>query len=95
MSTEKRNRRKYDQEFKNDAVQHYINSGKSYKEVAENLGIPEQTLIRWVGIFKHDPKNKADVNLYEENRKLRKELAEVTMERDILKKATAIFAKIK
>ena len=95
MSIEKRKRRKYDLEFKKDAVQHYLNSGRSYQEVAENLGISDHNLMRWVQLFKSDPKNKADVSVYEENKRLRKELAEVRMERDILKKATAIFAKTK
>ena len=53
-----------------------------------------KTLYRWLQQNqKPQQDNKQDIKLSNENRKLKAELARVTEERDILKKATAYFAK--
>jgi transposase len=63
--------------------------------VAQQLGIPPGTLARWIP--KADDKAKAPAqgpqDVQAELQRLRKEVAELRMERDILKKATAYFAK--
>jgi transposase len=44
----KKSRRKFTEEFKNDAVQLYLNSNKSQAEVAEELGISPNALSNWL-----------------------------------------------
>jgi transposase len=93
----KKNQRKYDKEFKRNAVDLYLSSNRSYEEVGENLGIPGSTLASWVGSQKKDGDEAfpgkghlkaSDAELMQ----LRKELAIVREERDILKKALGIFS---
>ena len=98
MQEGKKHRRKYDKEFKIQAVKLLLESGKTTKEVAEDLGICEGNLRRWRKEYKEDAENafpgmgklKPED---EELRKLRKENADLRQERDILKKALAIFSK--
>lgn len=88
-------RRRYTAEFKAEAVRLVATSGKPLVQIARELGINEQTLHSWkkqastpdgTGVM---PDHFAQE---EEIRRLRRELARVTEERDILKKATAFFA---
>lgn len=88
--------RKYDDEFKKNAVSLYINSGKSYPTLGKELGIASSTLAGWVNRGKYHnngPDRKITEAELSELKALRKELAHVRMERDILKKAVAIFTK--
>ena len=92
--------RKYDREFKINSIKLYRESGKKLEEIAENLGIPKSTLYVWVQEFKQSgegsfPGSGQLKPCNEEIYRLKKQLAEVTMERDILKKAAAIFLKPK
>jgi transposase len=92
--------RKYDREFKISAIKLYRESGKGMEEVAKNLGIPKATLYSWIKEFKeHGEDSFPGSGLLkpcnEEVYRLKKQLADVTMERDILKKAAAIFLKSK
>jgi len=85
---------KYTDEFKKDAISQVINQGYSVPEVSSRLGISEKTLYRWVNEHrKPEPQIFHETKLSKENRALKAELARVTEERDILKKATAYFAK--
>lgn len=87
------NRRKVDAEFKKNAVKISYISAKSIKEVAEDLDISEQVLYRWRKQYQANGEKTDETTLKEENRKLQLELAEVKMERDMLKKAADFFAK--
>ena len=92
--------RKYDREFKLNSIKLYRESGKKMEEVAQNLGIPKSTLYGWIEEFKEHEEDSFPGNGHlkpcnEEIYRLKKQLAEVTMERDILKKAAAIFLKPK
>ena len=87
------NRRKYDEEFKKNAVKISYISAKSVKEVAEDLDISEQVLYRWRRKYQANGEKTDEATLKEENRKLQLENAELKMERDMLKKAAAFFAK--
>ena len=88
-------RKNYTKEFKLDCVKHVQNSDKSKSEIARNLGIGTSTLCKWVNEFNDDFKtfpgkgNPRDEEVF----RLKKELREVKEERDILKKAMAIFSK--
>ena len=94
------NRRQYSEEFKKDAVGHSITSEKSVEEVAGDLGIAHSNLRRWRTQYGKNgelafPRNgkQRPTPQEEEIRRLKKELDEVKQERDILKKALAIFTK--
>lgn len=90
-------RRQYDSEFKTEAVRLVLN-GRSIRDVAANLGISNGMLARWKREFqKHtDDAFPGQGNLRSEDeriRQLERELRDVKEERDILKKALAIFSK--
>ncbi len=90
-------RKAYTPEFKQEAVR-LVESGQRVSEAARSLGIVEQTLANWVkahgaGKLRGSGRNGELSAEQMEIRRLRAELARVTMERDILGKATAFFAK--
>ena len=87
----------YDKEFKLNAVKLFLEGDGSYNKISEDLGIPRPTLASWVSNHKkegieafpgkgHLRSSDAELAL------LRKELAIVREERDILKKALGIFS---
>lgn len=89
--------RNYDKEFKLNAVKLYLSSGRSYKEIGDELGIPCNTLSGWVLSQKKDGEEAFPGKGYVkpsdgELLQLRKELAIAREERDILKKALGIFS---
>ena len=88
-------RRKYSKEFKLDALRLYENSEKSVHEIEEDLGMGRGLLYRWKREIKEEnirvfPGNGSPRD--EELVRLRRELAIVTEEREILRKAVAIFS---
>jgi transposase len=90
-------RRTYDKEFKSEAVRLALQEGYSAAEVERNLGIGANIVSRWVRESKEDPDHafpgKGRLKPPEEEiRNLQRELARVKRERDILKKAVAIFS---
>lgn len=92
--------RKYDREFKLNAVKLYQESGKSLEAISQNLGVPMTTLATWVKQFKENrehsfPGSGSLTPCNEELFRLRRELSDVKQERDILKKAVAIFSRAK
>jgi transposase len=85
---------RYAEEFKRDAVGQVIDRGHSVRAVSERLGVSAKSLYDWIKQFsKPEPVRQEESNLARENRHLKSELARVTEERDILKKAAAYFAK--
>ncbi len=87
-------------EIKKEAVEYSLASEKSVEEVARDLGIFPHNLSRWRreyrkrGELAFPDHGKESLTPQEEKlRKLQKELAETTIERDVLKKALAIFTK--
>lgn len=90
-----RQRRAFTPEYKDEAVKLVINTGRPIAVVARELGIVEATLGRWVNTFKaaHDA---SDGALNESERaeltRLRKEVAELQLDRAFLKKASIFFA---
>ena len=81
---------RYSDEFKVDAVAQVTERGYSVKDVADRLGISTKSLYTWMAQFTK-PQRQTDQEA--EVRQLKKELARVTEERDILKKAAAYFAR--
>jgi transposase len=84
-------RRRYSQEMKEEAVQLLL-EGRPAREVAANLGLPcGGTLYRWKAQVLRQGGRTA-VGLEARNRELEEKLRQVERERDILKKALAIFS---
>jgi transposase len=90
---------KYTKEFRQEAVQLVIQENLSIPEAARRLNLPTNTLDNWMRKYKagklgeigknYRPLTEVEMELA----RLKKELATVKMERDILKKAAAYFAK--
>jgi transposase len=89
-------RRKFTPEFKAEAVELLINSGKPIAEIARDLGISDGTLGSWVKAAKKrgDVKEKPlEIDERARLKELEDENRRLKMEREILKKAAAWFAK--
>jgi transposase len=91
-------RRKYDRQFKIEAVRLVTEEGRKASEVARDLGIHVNLIYLWKKQLAEDPKEAfpglGKLKASEaEFRKLQRELADVKEERDILKKALAIFSR--
>jgi transposase len=98
MENEVRKYRKYDREFIVEAVKMVVEGGSKVSEVARNLGVSDNLLYKWKDKYLNDPGNsfpgKGHLKPEDEKiKRLEKELYRVTRERDILKKAVAIFSK--
>ena len=85
--------KRYDEEFRREAVRLVLEGGVSVVRAAIDLGISETTLNKWINEARGKESNPLSENEREELKRLRKENAQLRMERDILKKATAYFAK--
>lgn len=87
--------RKFTQEYRDEAVKLVIETGRPIVEVARDLGINEGTLGNWVIKYRTEHPASEDLNISERARlkELEKEVAELKLEREFLKKAAAFFAK--
>jgi len=88
-------KRKFTREFKLSAVKLVNEQGYSVVDAAKSLGVDAGNVRNWVEKFtpEADPPPSTEGALRAELRRLRKENARLLMERDILKKAAAYFAK--
>lgn len=88
-------RRRFTPEFKDEAVKLVINTGRPVAVVARELGLQEQSLGRWVNAFKARQAGGVEA-LSEAERaellRLRKENADLKLDRAFLKKASLFFA---
>jgi transposase len=89
--------RRYDPEFKLEAVRLVLEEGRKVRDVERSLGITIGVLKGWVAKYalkkeKAFIKGAGPLTLEEEVKRLRKENERLTRERDILKKAVAIFS---
>ena len=91
--------KQHTEEFKQEAIRLATTSPQPIAKTARDLGIKEATLYNWVSTAKNSAptiisnEQGNQVNLIEELNRLRKENARLKEEREILKKATAFFAK--
>jgi transposase len=85
----------YPLEFKISSVKLAIESDQPIAQTARDLGINANTIHNWIAKYSNSSKNHMTNNesTSEENRRLKKELAMVKQERDLLKKAAAYFAR--
>ena len=91
-------RRVYTDEFKFDAVRLVLEEGLTKAETSRRLGVNQNSLGKWVKAYKTNGENAfpgkgRQTPEQEELRGLREEVRELRMEREILKKATAFFAR--
>ena len=86
----------YSAEFRENAVKR-ANESNNIAQTARELGIKENTLYNWVSKYARPVEttnvSRSDEHLYDELKRLKKEVARLTEERDILKKAAAYFAR--
>jgi len=88
---------KYPEEFRREAVALALSTEESRASVARRLGVNETTLRNWVADHLAEEARQADplavtASEFEELRRLRREVAELRTEREILRKAAAYFA---
>lgn len=92
-------RGRYTKEFRMEAVKLIVEGKLSQREVSRRLNVSENTLQNWLKAYRQGKLSEVGKNYRElsaaelELSQLRRELARVKMERDILKKAAAYFAK--
>jgi transposase len=90
--TSKKPRRKYDATFREEVLKMVFN-GRPVKDISQALGVGENLIYRWKGRHKageYQVKKGASLTDFEA---LNKRIKELEMERDILKKALAIFSR--
>ncbi len=91
MNNETRKQQVYTPEFRGSAVKLAIESDQPVSQTAKELGVNKNTLHTWISKYTYPAKEKSvktrtDEPIYDENKRLKKELARVTRERDLLKK---------
>ena len=84
---------RFTEEFKIDAIKQITERGYSVADVSRRLGVSTHSLYGWMKRYACPSGSDAKDDQSAEIRRLKQELARVTEERDILKKATAYFAK--
>ncbi|MBU5639094.1 transposase [Geomonas sp. Red69] len=89
-----RSNRKYDSEFKQEAIKLVVDEGRTIREVESSLGITHGVLKGWVQKHRdqQDPVKVHHASVEAELKHLRKENERLLREREILKKAVAIFS---
>jgi transposase len=92
MSTQRR----FTKEFETEAVRLVETSGRTQREIAEDLGVGLSTLVRWIGRSRDRqcdyPREDRQEEMAAELKRLKRENEILRRERDILKTATAFFA---
>jgi transposase len=88
-------RMKYDREFREGAVRIVEETGKPIAQVARDLGVNEGTLGNWVNLARAEADGSRGLSKddREELKRLRSEVAELRMERDVLKRSVVLWVK--
>lgn len=91
---------KYDKEFKLNSIKYYRESQKTMSQTCRDLGVPLSTFATWIREFSENGEDSFPGSgklkpCNDEMYRLKKQLADVMLERDILKKAIAIFSRPK
>ena len=93
---------KYSEDFRRDAVELVRSSGRTLRDVGRELGVNHETLRGWVSAAKRADEQRAGRSVdggelsgaeRDELRRLRRKVAELELEKEILRKAAAYFAK--
>ena len=88
-----KDRRQYDEEFKKRAVQLSYHPDRTVQSVVDSLGISHSMLYRWRKKYSDTGEKTEEAVQIEDVRLLRKRIAELEEENEILKKASAYFAR--
>ena len=89
----RRKYRRFSPEFKAEAVRLVATTDEPLTQIARDLGVTQQSLRQWVEAARAHAATPLTADERNELQQLRRDLRRVEMERDILKKATAFFAK--
>jgi transposase len=95
VSSMPKTRPAYPDEFRREAVQ-MLRAGRTPRELAQSLGVSEQTLRNWrrqAQVDRHERDDGLTTDERDELRRLRRENARLKQERDLLKRAAAFFAR--
>jgi transposase len=88
--------RRYDENFKRNAVELWLQGGKSVQQIASELGISDQSIKLWKkqlsALPATGPGQRSVPQLEDEIRRLKRELLHVSRQRDILKKTLGILS---
>ena len=92
-------RRRYTKEFKDEAIQIALTSGRTHREIASDLGVGRSTLTRWIIRSLNRPANPSDKQgdastITEMNQQLLRENKSLRQERDILKQLVAFYMRM-
>ena len=97
MNQEKPKLKIYSAEFRESSVKLALDSDLPIAQTAKDLGVNPNTLHTWINKYSQPKEQtkvvRTDEHLYDELKRLKKENARLTEERDLLKKAAAYFAK--
>ena len=88
-----KNQRSYTQEFKQQIVDLHNQAGKGISELSREYGIPKGTISIWIKNLSPVQVSETETISMKEYKALQKKMKELEIEKEILKKATAIFAK--
>jgi transposase len=85
---------KYTKEYRQETADYALSSGKSVSQIARDLGLNQATLNRWVIKRREElGKGASHLDSAPEVKELKRRVAELEMENEFLKKASAFFAK--
>jgi transposase len=89
-----KSRKKYTEEFKREAIRAMeLRGERTVVDVAKSLGVPENVLHNWRKKLGSQIADTSEETPEQELKRLRREVVDLKREREILKKATAFFAK--
>ena len=89
----RRKRQRYSPECKAEALRLIAETDEPIKQIARELGVASKTLHDWIQAARPEPREPLTEDERSELHRLRRDMVNVRMERDILKTATAFFAK--
>ena len=88
-----KNQKKYTDEFKQQLVDLYNTGNYSFPQLSDEYGVAKSTILSWVRQLTPMQISNTDSISMKEYKALQKKMKELEIENEILKKATAIFAK--
>jgi transposase len=88
-----KNQKSYTTEFKQQIIELHMKAGKGITELSNEYGVPKGTISTWIKSLSPIQVSETETISMKEYRALQKKMKELEMENEILKKATAIFAK--
>ncbi|MGN0169206.1 MAG: transposase [Lachnospiraceae bacterium] len=90
-------RKRISTEMKQEILRKHLEEGRSVQSLCDEYFLGHSTIERWVTEYRKEcqekPEQKAQLDIFEENRRLQKQIEELKKENSFLKKAAAFFAK--